>query len=318
MRKKVAIAEMERVIRLRHMSLSTEKTYIHWLKRYMAYVADLPITLSSEEKMERWLSSLAPSVSASTQNQAFNAVLFFYEQVCVQKLEGVNAFRAKRRRTEKLCPTVDQVRRILAEVGDRGGYPTRLIIHLLYGCGLRVSEPLNLRVRDVDFERLRLTIRDPKHGNDRVVGLPHVLAEDMRLQIARARLVWERDRMDELPVQLPDGLDRKYPYARFDWNWFFVFPLDHSCKHPRTGEVVRYHCLDGIVQKAMRDATTKLGLRGITPHSLRHGCATHLLDGGTNIRVIQELLGHRSVETTMTYTHAVVDGVESPLESLAR
>lgn len=309
-----AIAELKRVLRLRHYKLSTEKTYIHWLKCYMGFVRSLPAGLTSEQKLEKWLSDMAPSVSASTQNQAFNAVLFFYGQVAGQKLEGVNALRAKRRHVEKYCPSVEEVRRILGTVHDRGGYPTRLIIHLLYGCGLRVSEPLNLRIRDVRFDDMHLIVRDPKHGNDRVVHLPSPLVNDLQVQIQKAKLVYEHDRLEELPVQLPDGIDRKYPYAQFDWNWFFVFPLRNPCPHPRSGKMVRYRCLEGTVQRAMRDATNKLKLRGITPHTLRHAYATHTMRNGSALRDIQEALGHRSIETTMTYTHAGADHVPSPLE----
>jgi integrase len=176
---------------------------------------------------------------------------------------------------------------------------------------------LNLRVRDVRFEQHQLIIRNPKHGNDRVVRLPECLAADLQFQIGQAKLVHERDRMNDLPVQLPEGLAKKYPYARFSWQWFFVFPLQNPCKHPRTKELVRYRCLEQSVQRGLRTAARRVDLDGITPHTLRHAYATHCLSRGTNIRDIQEALGHRSLETTMTYTHAGADGVASPLEAPA-
>jgi len=280
-------------------------------------VRGLDKNLSSEIKLEKWLSSMASSVSASTQNQGFNAVLFFYRDCLNKPLKNVDALRAKRRKVEKYCPAPAETRAVLGAVQDLGGYPVRLICNLLYGCGLRVSEPLNLRIRDVDFERGRLTIRDPKHGNDRTVPLPASLAGDLRFQILQAELAYKKDRMNELPVQTPDGLVRKYPYIAASWKWFFVFPLLNPCKHPRTGQMVRYRCLEQTVQRAMRNAAKKTGFDGITPHTLRHAYATHVLRAGANIRDIQEVLGHRSVETTMTYTHTEAELVPSPLDVAA-
>lgn len=312
-----AIGLLKKKIQLKHMQYSTEKSYSSWLKRYMRFIRALPAGLSSEEKLERWLSDMSGRVAASTQNQAFNAVLFFYRDCLGQNLEGIDALRAKRRKVEKFCPSVEETRRVLDAVTDTEAYPTRLIIHLLYGCGLRVSEPLNLRVRDVRIDARQLVIRDPKHGNDRVVHLPEPLVNDLHMQLAKAELMHKRDRMDDLPVQLPGALGKKYPYAQFSWPWYFVFPLQNPCKHPRTKKMVRYRCLETTVQRAMRSAAGRVGLDGITPHTLRHAYATHCLNAGSNIRNIQDALGHRSLETTMGYTHAGAECVPSPLVSLS-
>lgn len=302
--------------RLRHMKLSTEKSYVSWVRRYIRFIKKLETSLSSEQKVEAWLSDMAPTVSASTQNQAFSAVLFFYK-ICINKpLENVDALRAKKRRTQKHCPSQEEVKIVLDGVVDSGGYPVRLLTRLLYGCGMRVGEPLDLRIRDVRFEAKQLIIRDPKHGNDRVVKIPDSLVQDLHFQIANAKLIHERDRLHELPVALPDGLAKKYPYARFAWQWFYVFTLANPCKHPRTGETVRYRCLETTVQRAMRASAKAADLDGMTPHSLRHAYATHLLNAGANIRDIQESLGHRSLETTMTYTHTNIERIGSPLELL--
>ena len=314
MKKDEAVQLLRDKMRLKHLAWKTEQSYVSWVRKYMDFVSLQPAGLSSEQKMERWLSSMASSVSASTQNQAFNAVLFFYRDCLGQKLEGINALRAKRRNVEKFCPSVDETRRVLAEVEDAGAYPVRLICNLLYGCGLRVSEPLNLRVRDVRFDARQLVIRDPKHGSDRVVHLPEPLVNDLQIQLQRAELVHRRDRLDDLPVQLPGALDKKYPYAQFSWQWFFVFPLLNACRHPRTKQMVRYRCLEQTVQRAVRSAARNCGLDGITPHTFRHAYATHCLNAGSDIRNIQEALGHKSLETTMGYTHAGAEGVRSPLE----
>lgn len=315
MKEQEAIDLMRQKMRLQHKEWSTEKSYVSWLKRYMAFVCSHSMGgIASEQRIEAWLSSMAAEVSASTQNQAFNAVVYFYRDCLGQPLENINALRAKRRKVEKFCPTVNETMAVLDAVEDSGNYPVRLITRLLYGCGLRVGEPLRLRVRDVRFEQRHLIIRDPKHGNDRVVRLPDCLAADLQFQLAQAGLVYNRDRLHELPVKLPRGLGKKYPYAAFSWQWFYVFPLLAPSTNRQTGETLRYHCLPSVVQKAMRKAARSVGLDGVTPHTLRHAYATHAMRAGSALRDIQEALGHRSLETTMGYTHAGAENVASPLE----
>lgn len=315
MNKLAAVTEMDRVMNLRHMERSTIKSYKGWLKRYVDFVRMLPREMSSEKKMEAWLSDMAPRVASSTQNQAFNAVLFFYEQVQGKKLEKVQALRARRRRTVKYCPSVKEVCQILEVVEDYGGYPTRLMVCLLYGSGLRVSEVVRLRVQDVRIDQRELIIRDSKHGKDRVVVLPNMLVDDLQVQLRDARFVFERDRLHELPVALPRGIGRKYPTAAYDWNWFYLFPRRDK-RRDDSGRWVRHHCIKDMVQRAMRCATGKLELRGITPHTLRHAHATHLYEQGVGLVDIQHALGHTDIKTTMTYVHAINGRITSPLEQM--
>lgn len=307
---------LRRIIRLKHYSLSTEQTYADWLRRFMRYVVKLPAGLSSEKKIEAFLTALAhDEVSASTQNQAFNALLFFYRDCLGQKLEGINALRAKREASIRRAPAPDEVRRLLADVRDEGTYPVRLVIKLIYGCGLRISEPLALRVRDVDINNSRLIIRRAKGGKDRVVALPCSLVGDIKAQLATARLTWQRDVAAQLPIKLPSRMEKKYPQAQWSWNWAWLFPLNHPCRDPRGGAWVRWHQLESTVQRAVKASCRRLGLE-ILPHELRHAYATHCLNTGQNPRAIQQAMGHKSLETTMGYLHAEALSVRSPLESV--
>ena len=194
-------------------------------------------------------------------------------------------------------------------------YPANLVVRLIYGCGLRVSEPLNLRIRDIDFANSTLAIRGAKGNKDRVVALPCSLIVPMKAQIEAARHVWQRDRVSGLPLKLPDRIAQKYPAAQFSWQWAYLFPLRSPCPDPRNGRIVRYRMLECTVQRAVKRACEKLGI-AIMPHELRHGYATHCLNRGENPRAIQQAMGHASLETTMGYCHAEATGVRSPLESL--
>jgi integrase len=205
---------------------------------------------------------------------------------------------------------------LLGTVANQGGYPTNLIARMLYGCGLRVSEPLNLRIKDLDLERRRLCIRGAKGGNDRVVALPWCLVEELSHQRQVARAVWQRDRENRTPIMLPHALARKYPEYQFSWGWAWLFPSHAPCRDPRSGNVVRYRMHEANVQRAVKYARRKLGIL-VLPHELRHGFATHCLEPGTNPRAIQQAMGHKSLETTMGYLHAEALSVCSPLDVLA-
>ena len=208
-----AISRLRQVIRRQHKALSTEDAYVFWLRRYIRALSRLPMGLSSEKKLEQFLTDLAlhRDISASTQNQALNAILFFYQEVLGQPLGNVNALRAKRPVHARHAPTIGEIQLLLQTVRNEGGYPTNLIARLLYGCGLRVSEPLNLRVKDVHLQKRCLCIRGAKGGNDRMVPLPASLVGELEQQMQQARLVWERDRQDGTPLMLPHRLARKYP-----------------------------------------------------------------------------------------------------------
>jgi integrase len=283
----------------------------------MVAIQTMPAELSSEKKLEQFLTDLAlkHDVSASTQNQALQAVLFFYRVVLEKPLANVNALRATRPVHERYAPNLRETQALLQAVKNQGGYPTNLIARLLYGCGLRVSEPLNLRIKDVDLERCRLCIRGAKGGNDRVVALPAVLIPEMREQVQFAQTIWRRDNHNRMPVMLPHRLAKKYPEYQFNWGWAWLFPAHHPCCDPRTGTIVRYRMHEVNVQRAVKHARRKLGI-SVLPHCLRHAYASHCLDRGTNPRAIQQAMGHKSLETTMGYLHAEALSVRSPLEVL--
>jgi integrase len=210
---------------------------------------------------------------------------------------------------------MDEVRKLLAAVRDAGGHPVRLIVRMLYGCGMRVSEPLNLRLKDVLLDAGQIIIRAAKGGKDRVVPMPCELTREITAQVAVARAVAARDALAGIPVALPGLLAQKYPHWQFSPKWAFLFPGARPCAHPRHGHTVRWHLLEVNVQRAVARAARPLGL-DITPHHLRHAYATHCLNAGQNPRAIQRAMGHAQLETTMGYLHAEAMGVSSPLAAL--
>lgn len=316
MNEAAAIQRLIEVCRRQHKSLSTERIYALWLKDYMRFLRTLDGSLARERKLEAFLSMLAlrRNVAASTQNQAFNAVCFFYKDVLGQPLQAVDALRATRPARIRTALSQRDTMRLLDAVPDLGGYPTALLAKMLYGCGLRVSEPLNVRIKDVRLEEGALFIMGAKGGKDRLVRLPCSLAVGLEQQMAYARAVWERDRLAKIPVVLPNQLAAKYPAYQFAWPWAWLFPSHHPCRHPRTGAVVRWHCLPCNVQRAVRRASDALGMC-VTPHNLRHCYATHCLDRGANIKALAEAMGHAQITTTEGYCHAEALSVGSPLDT---
>jgi integron integrase len=318
MKEEVAIERLRQVLRRQHKALATEDAYVLWLRRYMRALAQMPSALSSEKKLEAFLTDLARvrNVSASTQNQAFNAIIYFYREVLGQPLSEIKALRATRPAHERHAPTVAETEALLQAVSDHGGYPTNLVARMLYGCGLRVCEPLNLRIKDVDLPGRRFYIRGAKGGKDRVVAIPLSLIPELTQQMQLARAVWDRDRRNGTPVTLPHALARKYPEFMFTWAWAWLFPAHHLCRDPRSGTIVRYRMHEVNVQREIKNARRKLGIC-VLPHELRHGFASHCLERGVNPRAIQEVMGHASLETTMGYMHAEALSVPSPLDALA-
>lgn len=308
-----AIEKMREVMRRKHLAHSTEANYCQWLGRYARFVSERCSPADSvEQKLEAFLTQLATQdVSASTQNQAFNALLFFYREVLGQTVGKVDSLRAKKEVHLRYAPEVDEVRRLLAAVQDVGDYPTALIVKLIYGCGLRVSEPLNLRVKDVLLQDSKLVLCGAKGGKDRFVALPCSLVPELKAQLDYARAVAEKDRLARLPVKLPGLLGTKYPHWQFAPKWAFVFPAHRPCEF--RGQVVRWRCHEANVQRCVRLAARPLGL-DITPHHLRHAYATHCLNAGQNPRAIQQAMGHSQLETTMGYLHAEALSVKSPLD----
>lgn len=252
-------------------------------------------------------------MSASTQNQAFNALLFFYREVLKQELGPVNSLRARRAVGVRECPSQTEVSQLLAAVRDIYRYPTRLIVHLLYACGLRVTEPLNLRIKDVDFKQQRLFIHHAKGNKGRVVSLPDCLIPPLERQLIIARKIAEKDRIQGVPIALPGLLAKKYPWATRSERWAWVFPSHTVCRDPRTRSMVRWRCHESNVQRAVKEVAHRNHLEGLTPHGLRHAFATHALHGGAFVRDVQVVLGHNHLETTMLYLHAEAGRVLSPL-----
>lgn len=320
MKRSEALAEISRICKFKHYALTTEDTYIHWTSRFFTWLqknhSEFPEEPSA--RMEGFLSDLARSdVSAATQNQAFSALLFFYRNVMKQEPGNVNALRAKRSIYLRHAPSREDVKKLLTAVEDSPQYPFRLIACMLYGCGLRVSEPLGIRIRDIDLGNKRVIIRQAKGAKDRMVPIPEILIEPIQIQIAAARAVWHRAVSWTVPVKLPHQLGKKYKSSGGEFAWFWLFPMPSSCIDPRSGDRVWWHCLPTGVQKSLRKAGAAAGISGmIRPHDLRHSWATHAHDAGASIRDIQEILGHNSLETTMIYVHTEIERVASPLQSL--
>jgi integrase len=274
------LKQVQAKIRLRHFAFSTEQAYCHWTGRFYDFCLRLPKAWPAERKTEAFLTDLAlkQGVAARTQNQALAALLFLYGEVLGNPLGDISALRAKQPVHERTAPSRDQVRSLRQAVVDRPAVPVRLIVDLLYGCGLRVSEPLELRIKDVLWSEQQLVIRAAKGGKDRRVPLPASCVGPLRAQCESARLVWESDRkhFPTVGTTLPNQLGKKYPGAARSWQWFWVFPAAGHCAHPRTGETVRYHLLHDPIQRAVREAALKVGLDGlVTQHVLRHAYATH-------------------------------------------
>lgn len=307
-------------LRLRHMSLRTEEAYVGWIRRYIRFHGlRHPDALGASEVVA-FLSDLAVRgrVSAATQNQALAALLFLYREVLGRELSGLGDI--VRARQPKHLPQVLSRSEVAAVIGALEGTP-RLVATLLYGAGLRLLEGLQLRVKDVDFERKQLTVRDGKGARDRPTVLPDAAVAALRAQLGTSRERWERDRRHELPgVFVPYAIERKYPGIGREWGWHWLFPAGRPGPDPRTGEIRRHHLHESAIQRAVREAATRLGLaKRVSPHVFRHSFATHLLEDGADIRTVQTLLGHRDLKTTMVYTHVLQRGplgVRSPLDRL--
>ncbi len=307
-------------IRYLHYSLRTEETYVKWVRSFIRFHDLRHPAMMGGDEVEEFLSYLANTrhVAASTHKQALSALLFFYGKVLgvhLPWMKEIGRPRTKRRLPVVLSP--DEVARIPCFLEGEH----RLFAQLLYGTGMRINEGLQLRVKDVDFGRSTIIVREGKGGKDRAVMLPQRLVPALQEQMARARLVWSADQAaGRGGVAMPDALDRKYPRAGASWSWFWVFPQDAHSIDPRSGVVRRHHMYDQTFQRAFKRALSRTGIaKTATPHSLRHSFATAVLQAGYDIRTVQELLGHADVATTMIYTHVLKvggGGVRSPFDSL--
>jgi integron integrase len=307
-----------RIMRRKHYAYRTEQRYLAWIRRFILFHNKRHPAHMSRLEIEAFLTHLAvkEKVAAATQNQALNALLFLYRTVLDRPIEfPLDSLRARR---PKRIPTVlskEEVARLLPCLPE----PYRLIGKLLYGSGLRVSEAVRLRVKDLDFEQRHLAVRDGKGSHDRATLLPDAIIPQLKEQLERARAIHRADLRQGLgAVHLPYALARKYPNAEREWVWQYVFPSPTLSLDPRQAVTRRHHLSASAVQKAVRKAARLARLeKRVTCHTLRHSFATHLLEAGYDIRTVQDLLGHKDVKTTMIYTHVLNKGpmaVRSPLD----
>ena len=310
--------QIREVLRVHHYSLRTEQSYLHWIKRFILFHGKRHPREMGKNEISAFLTHLAveKDVSASTQNQALSAILFLYKKVLNIEPEWVEG--VVRARRPKRLPVVlkrDVVMKLLNQLSGT----QKLLAYLIYGSGLRLMEAVRLRVKDVDFDYGQLIIRAGKGDKDRVTILPESLREPLTRQIKLARRYYELDRQEASPgVELPHAIERKYRNAGKEWPRFWVFPAKNRSTDPRTKIVRRHHVYEKTLQRSIKQAARNLGLPApVTVHTLRHCFATHLLENGYDIRTLQELLGHKDLNTTMVYTHVLQKGgrgARSPLD----
>jgi integron integrase len=315
--------EVRAVMRRRRYSIHSERSYIEWIKRYVLYFGmreRSELLIEKERRVEKFLTHLAVDrkVAPATQNQALNALVFLYRHVLEQPLgDDIQAERARRKVRVPVVLTRDEVVRVIALMD---GVP-QIVVKLLYGSGLRISEALRLRVKDVDFAMKQVTVRSGKGDKDRVTTFPASLETALREHLEKVRTLHERDLAEGFgEVSLPYALARKYRNAGREWGWQYLFPARQRSVDPLDGEIRRHHIDPSVISKAIRKAVHLAGIsKRVTPHTFRHSFATHLLQRGTDIRTIQNLLGHKDVKTTEIYTHVIKQGgqgVVSPLDDL--
>lgn len=314
------LAQLRERLRYLHYSYRTEQSYVYWTKFFVHFHGLRHPRELGRAEVEAFLTMLATErkVSVSTHRQALSALLFLYKEVLAQELPWLQEIgRPIPKRRVPTVLTALECQRLLAVMEGETG----LLARLLYGTGMRLAEGLAVRVKDIDFERRVIVVREGKGAKDRVVMLPRSLEGLLRAQLAHSRSFWEADRATQRPgVLMPDALDRKYPRAGQSWAWHWVFPSPTLSVDPRSGIERRHHLFEERLGRALRQAAAVAGIqKHVTAHTLRHSFATHLLQGGTDIRTVQELLGHSDVSTTMIYTHVLkiaAGETRSPLDSL--
>ncbi len=306
-------------IRLRGYSIATEKTYILWIKRFIYFIDNQHPLKVDTSRIKDYLTYLATKghVSINTQKTALNALVYLYQKVLKREVGDLGFKLATKQRTLPTVLTPREVQLILSQLSGRN----RLIIGLLYGSGLRVSECLRLRVQDIDLDSFAIVVRDGKGNKDRRTILSTQLEQRLEQQIAIAIEVQEKDSEKGVGSSMSPALTRKYPSAPYSPAWAYVFPSSKLCAHPLTGELCRHHLHHSVVRKFLKIAVKKAGIlnKRVTCHTFRHSFATHMLASGVDIRTVQEMLGHNDVKTTQIYTHVLgrhFAGAISPLDRL--
>jgi integron integrase len=314
--------EVRQVLCLHHYSIHTERSYVEWIVRFIRFHrmrsrADL---FPAEAKIESFLTDLAVHghVAAATQNQAMNALVFLYKRVLHHAMEGrINAVRADRKINVPVVMTRVEVAAVISLLDGTA----QLVVKLLYGSGLRIMEAVRIRVKDIDFQMKQLTVRSGKGDKDRFTTFPATLTPLLQNHLAGVKTLHQQDSAQgHGEVYLPHALARKAPHAAKAWGWQYVFPARNLSVDPRSGITRRHHVDPSVINRAIKVAVRRAGLtKTVSAHTFRHSFATHLLQRGTDIRTIQQLLGHNDLATTMIYTHILQQGgqgVPSPLDDL--
>jgi integron integrase len=316
---KKLLEQVSDILRLKHYAYRTEETYIQWIRRYILFHNKRHPKDMGVPEIEEFLTHLATTenVSASTQNQAFSALLFLYRHVLQLPLDDrIEALRARRSRYLPTVLTPEETRCIINQMSG----VHQLLIVLLYGSGLRLREALQLRVKDLDFSQRQIIVRDAKGGDSRVTMLPERAIHPLKQHLDVIKKLHQEDLNQGYgATQLPFALAKKHPNSVRDWSWQFTFPASNRSPDPRTSAIIRFHLHESGLQKAVKQAVRQTPItKRVSCHTFRHSFATHLLQNGYDIRTIQELLGHKDLKTTMIYTHVLNQGgrgVRSPLDA---
>ena len=314
--------DVRKVLHLHHYSIHTERSYVDWIIRFVRFhgLQSCEELFPAEPKIESFLTDLAEhgNVAAATQNQAMNALVFLYKRVLKHAMDGrIDAVRAKKKINVPVVMTREEVAAVISLMNGT----SQLVAKLLYGSGLRIMEVVRIRVKDFDFQMKQLTVRSGKGDKDRFTTLSATLIPLLQNHLAKVKTLHQQDAAQgHGEVYLPHALDRKYKQAAREWGWQYVFPARETSVDPRSGVTRRHHVDPSVINKAIKVAVRRTGLtKTISAHTFRHSFATHLLQRGTDIRTLQQLLGHNDVSTTMIYTHVLQlggQGVPSPLDDL--
>lgn len=312
------IEKMRTEIRRQNLSYSTEKAYLQWVTRFLRFHQESNPENLDNKAIESFLNHLAieRDVAGSTQNQALCGIIFLYRDILARDTSNLDLKRAKESQTVPVVLSKNEVQAVLANVGGR---VKRIVCYLMYGSGMRLSEALRLRVKDVDFENNQIIVRNSKGAKDRATLLPESIKDDLLNQIARVQNLHQQDKaMGWGKARLPNALSKKKPASALKIGWQYVFPSHQRSTDPRSGNTYRHHISGSTIRKAFNKACIVTNItKEASPHTLRHSFATHLLQSGYDIRTVQDLLGHNSIKTTMIYTHVLKkDKVQSPADLL--